>query len=1675
MMCFFVSKDQSKINIQLDKLTSTSVLIRWNNVTLSTAPGAKPANCFYKLEYWLTKNPNGIVKYDYLNSTELHLQDLHPNSDYVVQIVAFQQPSSGSAVDGSQLTTSELALKSFQTLVSDIDAPANLQVVRYEADKLNVKWDPVIMVDPMSSKHKAPLGLIKGYRVYYKELASGHSSSFNDEYDDSSSAADFGGGSDEDGWTSYEQLGDHNVELNIEDLNVNRDYAVKVVAIDHANREGPESKTVVANRLDSTDISSGSYYSNGGGHKNGANSDMYSDAVVSGGGQHHQMPSFPAHSSSSSMYQINERLGMIRDLEVLEYTSTLVKFSWMPPPASPEFKIKFFRISYVDRVKYYKESNGSIVSYHNGIQMSVLVPALEDPSVKITWLLTSLSPNTAYDFNISAVKPDSQMLTHGPPVHKTLITRPDRPAKVDRPSVMPGGIFSDNTVMIKTANASEKNGPISKYWLVVTPLPSCEPSCGSSPQHQSGQMAYDTREKDMNKLLRYSLFNSTHPQLYANESSYITAEFEAALWPDRFMLGDGHLYGRFLNRHLIRGIDYRAYIVAFTEDSYHRQQWARKQNNHHNQQQPPSSNKKNMLDLKDILTASKSGETGDVSQPAYLMENDLSTASLYSEPFNTRQAENAASNQNRVSAINGVAIMDYHNVLWIAGIIASFIFIVILIIIVSLHLMNKKTKTNSANALVLNGRGATVVSGTVGSSTANSSTTMNTTTNLLLGNRGGQIETVASINKMGTITTNTIKASVNRLNSNMVNGAGGSAGNVGQTTTNTTSSSASSASSASSTTASPTAALLSCSVNNNSSSGGGGGGGNSQPTEGMANLVNPNGLLTTASPLHHFNHNQQQVMADSLYTSIDVTQRLLQQQMNGNLMMENAAANLQSVQNSQMMMMMLMNNNGGGGGNTSTLSRSHQHQQMMNSFGTSSLTLSQHHHYDPIEFRRINYQTPQLLAHPPIHVDELTPHIERLKAHNNAKFTIEYESIEVGQQFQWESSVMEVNRQKNRYANVVAYDHSRVVLSKLPPQAFSTPATLNNSMSPIHQQYYNHYGTLGHDGSMGGHSYNTGTLPHHHHNSSGMNSNTGTLQHHHHSNGHHHQNQYRHHNGGGLIDTSSPSTLPLPPPPPPPPGTAAATIQSSPAALSNCSDYINANFLDGYRKRNCYIATQGPLPSTYGDFWRMIWEQQTYTIAMMTKLEERNRLKCDQYWPSKGTEIYGNVMQVTLVDYTELASYSVRTFVISPVNTYAQMQIIANSNNINFEMRREVKQFQYTAWPDHGVPDNPTPFLMFLRRIRQVNPSDSGPIVIHCSAGVGRTGCYIAIDTMLERLKHEKTVDLYGMVTCMRAQRNFMVQTEDQYIFCYDSVAEAAQSGITEVSVNALYQHLQRLLQLAPEDPSSMLTEMELEYKRLSNIKAPQSKFQSANLAANKFKNRLVNILPYESTRVCLQPLPNASDSSGTDYINANFIDGYKYKRAYIATQAPLQETVDDFWRMLWEHNSSIVVMLTKLREMGREKCVQYWPSERSMRYQYFLVEPVAEYNMSQYVLREFKVTDARDGQSRTIRQFQFIDWPEQGVPKSGEGVIELIGQVHKTKEQFGQTGPITVHCSAGVGRTGVFITLSIVLERMRYEGMIDVFNTVKVLRAQRPAMVQTEDQYQFCYRAALEYLGSFE
>ncbi|XP_078481033.1 receptor-type tyrosine-protein phosphatase eta-like isoform X2 [Ciona intestinalis] len=207
------------------------------------------------------------------------------------------------------------------------------------------------------------------------------------------------------------------------------------------------------------------------------------------------------------------------------------------------------------------------------------------------------------------------------------------------------------------------------------------------------------------------------------------------------------------------------------------------------------------------------------------------------------------------------------------------------------------------------------------------------------------------------------------------------------------------------------------------------------------------------------------------------------------------------------------------------------------------------------------------------------------------------------------------------------------------------------------------------------------------------------------------------------------------------------------------TDYINANFIPGIGNRQReYIATQGPLPGTKEDFWRMVWEQNSRNIVMVTQTVERGKIKCDHYWPFDNEPI-------TVADYTlQMTSES-----ILPEWTIREFKITHGSDT------RRIRQFHYTVWPDHGVPDTAETLVKFIRYVRRTidrEAKHSGPTVVHCSAGVGRTGTFIAMDRLLQHLPDNNYVDIFGIVYQMRIHRVFMVQTESQYILIHQMVQD---------------------------------------------------------------------------------------------------------------------------------------------------------------------------------------------------------------------------------------------------------------------------------------------------------------
>uniref|UniRef100_A0A3Q3J6A3 Uncharacterized protein n=1 Tax=Monopterus albus TaxID=43700 RepID=A0A3Q3J6A3_MONAL len=203
------------------------------------------------------------------------------------------------------------------------------------------------------------------------------------------------------------------------------------------------------------------------------------------------------------------------------------------------------------------------------------------------------------------------------------------------------------------------------------------------------------------------------------------------------------------------------------------------------------------------------------------------------------------------------------------------------------------------------------------------------------------------------------------------------------------------------------------------------------------------------------------------------------------------------------------------------------------------------------------------------------------------------------------------------------------------------------------------------------------------------------------------------------------------------------------------SDYINASFISGYLCPNEFIATQGPLPGTVADFWRMIWETGTRTIAMLTQCFEKGRIRCHRYWPedNKPMSVFSDIL-ISKVSEEVFPDWTVRTLKVEKYGNYIL-----------------VHHFNYTSWPEHGVPESCSTFIKFVKAVR-THRHDNSTIVVHCSAGVGRTGVFIALDHLIQHIRDHDFVDVYGLVAELRSERMCMVQNLAQYIFLHQSTLE---------------------------------------------------------------------------------------------------------------------------------------------------------------------------------------------------------------------------------------------------------------------------------------------------------------
>ncbi|KAL4712464.1 hypothetical protein ACJJTC_007480 [Scirpophaga incertulas] len=471
------------------------------------------------------------------------------------------------------------------------------------------------------------------------------------------------------------------------------------------------------------------------------------------------------------------------------------------------------------------------------------------------------------------------------------------------------------------------------------------------------------------------------------------------------------------------------------------------------------------------------------------------------------------------------------------------------------------------------------------------------------------------------------------------------------------------------------------------------------------------------------------------------------------------------------------------------------------------------------------------------------------------------------------------------------------------------------------------------------------------------------------------------------------------------------------------SDYINANYVMGYRERKQFICAQGPTETTVNDFWRMIWEHGLELIVMLTNLEE----------------------------YSKIAkTRRNRALQHSP------REVKESSET------RTVRQYHFLMWKDFAAPEHPHSILKFIKRVNEAWSNMVGrPVVVHCSAGVGRTGTLVALDCLLDQLRATRHAAVFNTVAELRRQRNFLVQSLKQYVFVYRALVEYAHYGDTEIPAGRLKASVDRLRN-TPDGGDSCL--MDHEFQKIINSPVAEIvKSCSAGAAEEvRTKNRSPECLPYDRNRVILTPLPGREFST---YINASFIEAYDNSEGFIITQDPLPTTILDFWRMVSEHNVSTIVMLS---EIGEGKCPRYW-DDGTAQYEHISVQYEESESCPYYTRRQFRVTNNKNGDTVSVRQLQYQGWPTAPghVPEVTRGLAELAdaARLHQPEGT-----PMLVHCHLGAERAALFVALCILICQLRVERRVDVCALTRKMRSQREHTLNTFLQYEFLHRAILNY-----
>ncbi|CAM9830228.1 unnamed protein product [Bubo scandiacus] len=498
------------------------------------------------------------------------------------------------------------------------------------------------------------------------------------------------------------------------------------------------------------------------------------------------------------------------------------------------------------------------------------------------------------------------------------------------------------------------------------------------------------------------------------------------------------------------------------------------------------------------------------------------------------------------------------------------------------------------------------------------------------------------------------------------------------------------------------------------------------------------------------------------------------------------------------------------------------------------------------------------------------------------------------------------------------------------------------------------------------------------------------------------------------------------------------------------SDYINANFMPGYTSQQEFIATQGPLKKTIEDFWRLVWEQNVCNIIMLTVCMENGRVLCDHYWPSESAPVSYGQVRVHLLMQSSSEEWTMREFKLWHEGLQAE---------------RHVSHLHYTAWPDHGIPESTTSIMTFRELVREhiQSTKDAGPTLVHCSAGVGRTGTFIALDRLLQQMKQEKVVDTFGVVYALRMNRYLMIQTLSQYIFLHSCILEKILEepllslSRTERSCPIpLKSFAQHYAQKAAKSRVGFLRE----YETLLEVVKEEASSATPS-SGNQQTRPSSSILPYDRSRVKFSLLEQGPFSG---LLQVWRVPGCSSSREYLAVQGPDKLTMEDFWTLVWEQDVHTILTLLPWQEKGEVASEACWPLEGdSLCTKMLTIQCGTEKLVYGWKCIQLKIKHEKKAKERQVQRFLYTLWSSKKQPDV-QSLVELLTAVRRCMPHRKRAGPLLLHCSGGVSQMGTVISLDCLLHQMKAERIVDVYGVTLQLTRSCCLMTPTLDQYMFLY-----------